>query len=451
MSVKITFIGAGSFGFTRTVLKDILTFPSLADARIALMDINPERLEMARTCCQKIIDAGGYKARIETHTDRRKALEGADAVIITILCGDTNVWKYDLQIPKKYGVDICIGDSRGPSGIFRALRTIPEMLSICGDIETLCPDAIVLNYTNPMTMLCQAMQTVYPHLAITGLCHSVQNTANMLAMWLGMTEHDVDYVSAGINHMSWLIKYERKGRDLYPRIRKRILSDPAIYKHGRLRNDLFLTFGYYTTEGSRHNSEYSWWFRKRPELIAEYFPPDGTQDGSNAALLKMYQRRNRTWRSDLKAWLNHPDWKDPEKTAERLKRGREYASCIINAWTGGDVYAFHGNVPNEGAVTNLPRGGCVEVPVMVRRRRLQTVFVGDLPKSVLSLTALTANNEMLAVEGAMQKDVRMILQAIACDPLTASVLSLGEINKMTREMFARNKAFLSGYNHLNTV
>ncbi|MFN2352162.1 MAG: alpha-galactosidase [Kiritimatiellia bacterium] len=448
MSAKITFIGAGSFGFTRTVLKDVLTFPRLADAEIALMDIDPERLDMSRECCQRIIDAGGYKARLKTYTNRRRALDGANAVIVTILSGDTDIWQHDILIPKKYGVDICIGDTRGPSGIFRALRTIPVMLSICKDMQEVCPDAIMLNYTNPMAMLCHAMQTVYPQLTISGLCHSVQGTANMLAQWLGKTEQDMDYVSAGLNHMSWLIKYEYQSRDMYPKLRKLVQTREDIYYQSRVRNDMFLMLGYYITEGSRHNSEYSWWFRKRPDLIKYYFTkkaPESGRDGSNAWLVKMYQRRKQTWRKELRDWINHPDWSDPAKTAERLKRGNEYASSIVNAWTGGETYTFHGNVPNHGVITNLPQGACIEVPVVARRRRLQTVHVGDLPKSVLSLTALTANNEMLAVEGALKKDARMIYQAIAYDPLTAAVLSLPEIKKMTMEMFAKNKKYLPGF------
>lgn len=447
MSVKITFIGAGSFGFTRTVLKDILTFPNLADAEIALMDINPERLNMSRACCQKIIDAGGYPAKLTTHTDRRTALDGADAVVVTILSGGTDVWRHDILIPEKYGVGVSVGDTRGPSGVFRALRTIPEMLAICADVAELCPQAIFLNYTNPMAMLCHAMQLEFPQLTISGLCHSVQGSANMLAQWLGKTEHDMDYVCAGLNHMSWYLKYECEGKDMYPLIREAIETREEVRNQSLLRNELFLMLGYYITESSRHNSEYSWWFRKRPELIKHYFPP-GTEVGDNgqtAALLHMYEKRDETWREDLKKWLEDPEWDDDAKVEERLKRGNEYASSIINAWTGGELYTFNGNVPNHGVVTNLPQGACVEVPVMARRRRLQTIHVGDLPKPVLSLTALTANNEMMAVEGALKKDANLVLQSIMHDPLTAAVLSLDEIKKMTAEMFAANKEFLPDY------
>jgi len=445
MGFKIAFVGAGSFGFTRTVVKDILSFPRLADAEIALMDIDPERLEMARACCQKLVDAGSYPARIRTFATLRRALDGADAVIVTILSGGTDVWKHDILIPKKYGVDICIGDTRGPSGVFRALRTIPDMLKICKTMTEVCPGAILLNYTNPMAMLCHAMQLAYPQLTISGLCHSVQGTANMLAQWLGKTEEDIDYVCAGLNHMAWYLKYEHQGRDLYPEIRKAVTTRRKVYLQSKVRNDLFLCLGYYITESSRHNSEYSWWFRKRPDLLKAYFTPEGPREGPNAYLVHHYQQRDKTWRQDLRNWLEHPDWKDPAKVEQRLRRGKEYASNIANAWTGGELYTFNGNVPNTGIVTNLPQGACVEVPVLARRRRLQTLFVGDLPKPVLSLTALTANNEMLAVEGALEKDGRKILQSIAHDPLTAAVLSLPEIEKMTRELFVRNREFLQGY------
>ncbi len=443
MSYKIAFIGAGSFGFTRTVVKDILTFPRLADTEIALMDIHEERLEMARKCCQKIVDAGGYPAKITTTMDRRKALADADAVIVTILCGEVKVWQHDILIPKKYGVDICVGDTRGPAGIFRALRTIPTMLSICADIEKLCPQAIFLNYTNPMAMLCHAMQTKYPHLAISGLCHSVQGTAWMLANWLGKKYEEVDYVCAGINHMAWYLKFESEGKDLYPQLRKKILSDPKIYNEEQVRNEMFLALDYYPTESSGHHSEYNPWFRKRPDLIKKYCTTGtGWNPGEHAYILTHYRQRERTWRKDLENWLNMPEWNDPEKVKNILKRGHEYASSIINAWVGGELFTFNGNVPNTGIITNMPQNACVEVPVLASRRRLQPMYVGELPRSVLSLTALSANNEMMAVEGALTGNAKMVYYAIANDPLTAAVLSLAEIKKMTKEMFNKNKPFL---------
>jgi alpha-galactosidase len=443
MSYKIAFIGAGSFGFTRTVVKDILTFRRLADAEIALMDIDPARLEMAKQCCQKLVDLGDYPAKITVTQDRKKALAGADAVIITILCGAVDTWQHDILIPKKYGVDICVGDTRGPSGVFRALRTIPTMLSICKDMEKLCPKAILLNYTNPMAMLCHAMQLKYPHLAISGLCHSVQGTAAQLAMWVGKKAEEVDYVCAGINHMAWYIKFESDGKNLYPQLREKILNDPKIYNNEQVRNEMFLALDYYPTESSGHHSEYNAWFRKRPDLIKKYCTKGtGWNPGEHAYILNEYRSREHTWKKELKEWLNLPDWNDPEKVKKHLQRGHEYASSIINAWTGGELFTFNGNVPNTGIITNMPQNACVEVPVLASRRRLQAMYVGELPKSVLSLTALSANNEMMAVEGALTGNAKMVYYSIANDPLTAAVLSLAEIKKMTKEMFDKNKPFL---------
>ena len=249
---KIVFIGAGSLGFTRGLVRDILTFPSMRDAEIYLVDINKERLNFAKLACEKIIEAGKYPATVKVSTNRRELMKNADAILVTILCGSTNVWQHDILIPKKYGIDINVGDTRGPAGIFRALRTIPTMLEICRDMEELCPNAIMLNYTNPMAMLCHAMQTKYPHLQISGLCHSVQGTAYMLAGWAGLewtgdTPPAVDYICAGINHMAWFIRFAYKGRDLYPVIRKKILSDPKIYNEEQVRNEMFLALGYYVT------------------------------------------------------------------------------------------------------------------------------------------------------------------------------------------------------------
>ncbi|GAJ05464.1 unnamed protein product, partial [marine sediment metagenome] len=224
---KITFIGAGSLGFTNKLARDILTFPLLKDAMLTLMDIDAERLEFAQKAVRRIVDLGNYPAKVEATTDRVEALKGADAVLTTILAGGTDVWQHDIIIPKKYGVDINIGDTRGPSGVFRALRTIPVMLSIVKDMEKHCPGAILLNYTNPMSMLCRAMQRE-SFIKLSGLCHSVQGTATMLADWIGASYNEITYTCAGINHLAWYIKYEWKGKDAYPLIHKAV-EKPEIY------------------------------------------------------------------------------------------------------------------------------------------------------------------------------------------------------------------------------
>jgi len=439
---KIVFIGAGSLGFTRGLVRDLLTFPALRDAHIALVDINRERLDFARRACEKIIALGRYPARITATTERREALKGADAVLVTILCGRTSVWQHDILIPKKYGIDINVGDTRGPSGIFRALRTIPVMLEICRDMERLCPHAILLNYTNPMAMLCHAMQR-RSFIKLSGLCHSVQGTAAMLARWVGLKPQELDYVCAGINHLSWYLKLEHKGRDLYPKLRRVVQTDPKVYNAELVRNEMFLALGYYVTESSGHNSEYNWWFRKRPDLIRQYCTTSTNWNpGRHAYILNEYRRAEKTWKKGVRDWLK-------SEAPISLARGHEYAASIVNAYLGGELFTFNGNVENRGLVTNLPPGACVEVPVLASRRGFEPIAVGALPPSCAMLTALSAQIEMLAVEGALQGDPELVYQAVAHDPLTAAKLSLREARQMTAEMFRRNRPYLPQFKRVN--
>jgi alpha-galactosidase len=301
---KIAFIGAGSMGFTRALVRDILTFPRLKDATLALMDIDPERLKFARRAVQSIVDRGRYPAKVEATLDRRAALKGADAVLCTILSHRVNVFRHDLEIPKRYGVDTNIGDTRGPSGVFRALRTIPVMWAICRDIERGCPDAIFLNYTNPMTMLCRAMQRTSA-VRLAGLCHSVQGTAGMLADWIGAPMDRIDYLCAGINHQAWFLEFKKDGRDAYPPLR-RALRRPEIYRRELVRNEMFLALGYYVSESSGHNSEYNWWFRKRPDLIRKYcLPGTGWNPGKYGYILDEYNRGEKTWKREVQRSMPH--------------------------------------------------------------------------------------------------------------------------------------------------
>jgi alpha-galactosidase len=437
--IKIAFIGAGSLGFTRGLVRDILTFPLLQDATIVLMDIDAERLDFSLKSVQRIIEMGRYPARVEATMDRAEALRGADVVLCTILVGSTEVWRHDIEIPKKYGVDTNIGDTRGPSGIFRALRTIPVMLSIVRDMERYCPDAVLLNYTNPMAMLCRAMQRESA-IQLTGLCHSVQGTAQMLAGWIGAPMEEITYLCAGINHQAWYLRYEWKHRDAYPLIRE-ALKRPEIYNEEIVRNEMFRHLGYYVTESSGHNSEYNPWFRKRPDLIERYCTHGtGWNPGEYAYILKEYQEAEHTWNEEARKWF-------AAETPIKLDRGEEYAAYIINALQGGEVYRFNGNVPNTGLVTNLPLGACVEVPVFVDRAGLHPVHVGALPPQCALLTHLNAAIEEMAVEAALTGDPLLVFRAIAHDPLTAAVLSLAEIREMVNEMFRQNRPYLPQFEH----
>ncbi len=440
---KLAFIGAGSLGFTRGLVRDVLTFPLLQDAEIALMDIDPERLDFAYRAVSKIVEMGHYPAKVTATLNRQEALAGADAVMVTILAGSTDVWQYDILIPKEFGVDINIGDTRGPAGIFRALRTIPVMLEIARDMERLCPDATMLNYTNPMAMLCRAMQRE-TKIKLTGLCHSVQGTAMMLARWIGAPYEEITYTCAGINHMAWYLKYEWNGQDAYPLIRKAITENPDIYNEEQVRNEMFLALDYYVTESSGHNSEYNWWFRKRPDLIEKYCTHGtGWNPGEYAYVLKRYRERESTWREEAKQWF-------ARETPISLERGHEYAAYIINALQGGEPFQFNGNVPNTGLVTNLPQGACVEVPVWASKKGLEPVYVGALPPQCAMLTNLSAQIEELAVEAALTGNPRLVYQAIAHDPLTAAVLSLAEIRALTDKMLEQNRPYLPQFKHFKS-
>lgn len=438
---KITFIGAGSLEFTGELVRDILTFPLLQNATISLMDINAERLEFAKTTVTKIISEGKYPAIVEATLDRAEALKGSDVVLTTILSGSTEVWRHDVEIPKKYGVDINVGDTRGPSGIFRFLRTLPDMMDIVRDMEKVCPDAVLLNYTNPMAMLVSAIQK-QTFIKVTGLCHSVQGTAMMLADWIGAPYDEIDYLCAGINHQAWYLEYKWNGVDAYPLIHKAVTERPEVYNEEQVRNEMYLALGYYVTESSGHNSEYNWWFRKRPDLIEKYCTHGtGWNPGEYAYILNEYQHNEATWKDQVKERLARP------LTEEDLQRGHEYAAYIINALKGGEMFKFNGNVQNNGIIANLPVRACVEVPVVVDKSGFHPIHVGTLPPETALLTQLSSGIEEMAIQASLTGDPELVYRAICHDPLTASVLSLQEIRDMVNELFAQHKDYLPQFKH----
>jgi len=430
---KFSFIGAGSFVFTRSLVRDILTFPELSHSEICLMDIDEKRLAFIERAVERIVQVGGYPAKISVTKDRSTALDGADGVICTILQGGVNIWRSDIEIPKRYGVDINVGDTRGPAGIFRALRTIPIMLDICRDMERYCPKAVLLNYTNPMAMLCKAMQ-ISTKITVTGLCHSVQGTAEMLARWIGAATEEITYLCAGINHQAWYLEFLWKGEDAYPLIQQAI-EKPEVYNEEQVRNEMFLHLDYYVTESSGHSSEYNPWFRKRPELIELYCTHGtGWNPGHYAYILNAYLKLKKSWQKEVESELNRP---------LDLKRGKEYAASIFNALFGdGTMYKFNGNVLNRGLIDNLPADSCVEVPILASRYGLEAIHAGSLPPQLAILNNINAACENLAVLGALEVNSRKIFHAVALDPLTSAVLSLKEIKQMVDEMFKANKDWL---------
>ncbi len=435
MPKKFAFIGAGSFGFTRSLVRDILSYPAFADAEIALMDIHAERLSEIKRAVDRIVKEGNYPARVTATLDRAEALKGANGVITTILHGEVDVWQHDILIPKKYGVDTNVGDTRGPSGIFRFLRTINPIMDIARDIDRYCPDAVYLNYTNPMAMLCRTVQGEFPKMMVTGLCHSVQGTASMLAKWIGAKDEEITYTCAGINHQAFYTEFLWNGKDAYPAIHKAISENEDVYKEEIVRNEMYLALGYYVTESSGHNSEYNAWFRKRPDLIEKYcIHGTGWNPGEYAYILNEYRKRETTWRDGIEEWFKKP---------VNLERGNEYAASIFNATLGdGTLFKFNGNVRNFGLIDNLPYGCCVEVPVLASPHGLEPIHVGAMPPQLAILSGLSAQIEEMVVAASLAGDREMVYRAICYDPLTSAVLSLKEIRDMVDEMFAINKDWL---------
>jgi alpha-galactosidase len=393
-------------------------------------------LAFSRRAAEKIIALGGYPATVTTTLDRVAALRGADVVLTTILAGGTEVWRHDIEIPKKYGVDINVGDTRGPAGIFRFLRTINPMMDIVRDMERYCPKAVLLNYTNPMAMLCGAIQR-QSFIPTTGLCHSVQGTAQMLGSWIGAGLDEITYTCAGINHQAWYLDFRVNGEDAYPQIYQAITGNEEVYNMEQVRNEMYLALGYYVTESSGHNSEYNPWFRKRPDLIEKYCTHGtGWNPGEYAYILKEYQNTEATWKDGVRVELAK------EVTRGDLARGLEYAAYIINALKGGDPFKFNGNVTNTKLITNLPEGACVEVPVYVDKGGFHPLHVGALPPECALLTGLSSGIEELAITAALTGDPTLVYRAICHDPLTSAVLSLAEIRQMTNELFAQHKEYL---------
>ena len=434
---KFAFIGAGSFAFTREIVRDLLTFPAFEDAEIALMDIDPDRLDRIAVACQKIIDVMEKPAKVTTTLSRAEALTNADGVLCTVFNGGIDIWRHDIEIPKKYGIDINVGDTRSVSGIFRACRNIPLMLEICKDIETYCPNAVFLNYTNPMSMLCKAMQT-YTNVEVTGLCHSVQHTINMLGKWLDIPAEEINYLCAGVNHQAFYTKLEHKGQDLYPALMKK-LEDPVIYNEEIVRNEMCKQLGYYVTESSGHASEYNQWFRKRPDLIEKYCTHGtGWNPGLHAFSLNLRLERRDHWREEIDKWIN-------EEPVDQNK-GVEYAAEIFNARFGDQKpFVFNGNVINNGCITNLPATSCVEIPVIADKDGFKKTFVGDIPSHLAIMINTTAQIEDLVVEGTMEKNKEKIIHAVMMDPLSSAVCSMQEIREMCNELFEINKDFLGDF------
>jgi alpha-galactosidase len=420
---KITLIGAGSTGFSKRFISDILTRPALAEeGTLSLMDINQGYLDVTTALAKKMAKQLGVSTKIESTTDRRRALEGSDYVISVILLHGLEARMVEHKIQRKYGVDQAVGCTTGPGGVFHALRYIPVMLDICRDMEELCPDAWFLHYANPTTTVPWAMNIASPIKSI-GLCHSVQGTAMELARYIGAPFEETGHWVAGVNHQAWFLRFERNGEDAYPLLREK-MEDPAIYRQDMVRWEMMRYFGHFLTESSYHNSEYVPYFRRTPEMIERFAPKVGTWEDLLISSVGSAEKRREELR--VEAYGDGP---------VTVNRSEEYCIEIINAMETNVPIRFNGNVLNSGLITNLPPGCCVEVPCLVDNMGIHPCFVGDLPPQCASLNRNRLAGDELTVKGALEADRKAIEQAIGLDPLTASVCTLDQIHNMVEELF----------------
>jgi alpha-galactosidase len=429
---KITFIGAGSLVFTRNLCNDILLSPALEGSTIALMDVDGERLEQSRQIVQAIIDKRKLPAQVEAHLDRVAAVHGADYVVTTFQQGGLEAYALDIEIPQRYGVEQCVGDTLGPGGVFRALRTIPVLLDLCRELEDHAPDALLLNYVNPMAANCWAVDagSGRPHV---GLCHSVQGTSEMLAKWVDVPYDEVIYFCAGINHQAFFLAFQRGEVDLYPKIFEAV-NRPEIYGEEPVRIELLRHFGYFVTESSGHASEYVPYFRKNAKMVENELVPKFTSEvnywldyGRTGGYLRHCLNRLKTFRQEFSEILAE----DPP-----LTRTHEYGSYIIEAIETNRPIRINGNVPNVHLIDNLPEGCCVEVPCLVDGNGIQPTYVGSLPPQLAGLNRTNINVQELIVEAALTGSREAVYHAVMLDPLTAAVCTLPQIRQMVDEMLA---------------
>ncbi len=437
---KITLLGAGS-GFTQPLFTDILNIQGMDRGTIGLVDIDRKRLEVNIRLLRRILQLMGKEKawKIEGSTDRKQVLKGTDYLISTIEVSGVPCVRHDNDIPLKYGIDQCIGDTIGPGGIMKALRTLPPFIQILQDAARLCPRALIMNYTNPMSIMTlgATRSTSQP---FVGLCHSVQGTSKHLANIAGVPYEEMVYKCGGVNHMAWFTELTHKGKNLYP-VLMEAMEDEDIYERDPVRFEIMKQFGYFVTESSGHFSEYVPYFRKRKDLLKQYCR-DRYLGGSG-----FYADNWPTWRKNT-------DKARREMAAGKkdisLNRGHEYASDIIEGHFLDRPRIIYASVPNTGLITNLPQKGVVEVAVLVDRRGYTPTYFGELPEQVAALCRSNMAVYELAVQGVLNRDREAIIHAMMLDPLSAAVCSPAEIRSMAEELFKAEKKFIPSWCQVKT-
>ncbi|MFI6273834.1 alpha-glucosidase/alpha-galactosidase [Streptomyces sp. NPDC050988] len=423
--IKIAFVGAGSVVFTQGLLADLFAFPELGHARIALHDIDGERLATAEGAARHIADERGAKPTITAHLDRRAALEGADFVVNTVQVGMNEATRTDFGIPARYGVRQTIGDTLGIGGIFRALRTFPVLRGLAEDMAELCPDALLLNYTNPMAMNVLYLSRIAPALRVTGLCHSVYWTMHDLSQLVGVPFEEVSYLAAGVNHQAWVLRFERDGRDLHPLLDTAIAEDPGLLR--RVRVDMYRRLGHYPTETSEHSAEYVPWYLHHDTEIERLRLPVG-------AYLEIIEENTADYERTRRALLA-----DAPLPVEGTM---EYAPQVIHSVVTGTPRTIYGNVPNRGLIDNLPADSVVEVPCLVDALGVQPTRVGPLPPQCAALNSAYVSVTDLVVRAATDGDPRHIRHAAMADPATAAALPVERIWDLCDDLVRAHRELL---------
>lgn len=440
MSFKLAVIGAGSVGFTRTLFTDLMTVPEFHDIEVSFTDINQHNLDMVTTLCQRDLDENGVNIKIHATTDRREALTGARYIINCTRIGMLEAFELDVDIPLRYGIDQCVGDTLCTGGIFYGQRGIPAILDFCKDIREVSePGALMLNYGNPNAMMTWAANK-YGKVNTIGLCHGVQGGHMQIAGALGYDQKDVDIICAGINHQTWYISVKHNGEDMLDKILPAFEANETLSRTEKVRIDILKNFGYYSTESNGHLSEYVSWYRKRPDEVSKWIDLGDWINGETGGYLRVC-REGRNWFEE-----DYPNWmKEPAKKYIPESRSQEHGSYIIEGLELGHVYRGHFNVMNNGCITNLPDECVVEVPGYIDANGVNIPKIGDLPLGCAAICSQSIWVQRLAVEAAVHADINLLRQALLMDPLTGAVCTPPEILQLADEMLIAEAKWLPQY------
>lgn len=440
MTFKIAFIGAGSIGFTRGLLRDILSVPEFHNIEVAFTDINPKNLDMVTKLCQRDIAGNNLNIKIQSTVNRREAFKHAKYIFSVVRVGGLEAFQYDVDIPLKYGIDQCVGDTLCAGGIMYGQRGIAEMLDICKDIrEVADPECLLLNYANPMAMITWACNK-YGGVKSIGLCHGVQGGHRQIAKVLGLEKHEVDIICAGINHQTWYIQVKHNGEDMTDKLLHAFEHHPEFSKTEKVRIDMLRRFGYYSTESNGHLSEYVPWYRKRPEEIIDWIDLGSWINGETGGYLRVCTEGRNWFETDFPNWMKKPVFEYKEEN-----RGEEHGSYILEALETGRVYRGHFNVVNNGIISNLPDDAIIEAPGNVDRNGINMPHVGELPLGCAAVCNASISVQRMAVEAAVNGDDYLLRQAMLMDPLVGAVCNPKEIWQLVDEMLVAQEQWLPQY------